>query len=173
MNLLNINSNLVDLHKPLMHFAYFLTSNKEDAEDLFQDTIVKTIENKEKFRENTNFKAWIFTIMKNIFINDYRKHKNRITIEINEEATDFISEGTFDELYDYKLMNTMISKLDKQSRFLFGMYISQYKYEEIAEEMNIPIGTVKSKIHYIRLDLKKSLNERSIPKGKNNVRNHI
>ena len=73
MSFILVADNLLKLHNQLLKFAYSLTLNDDDAKDLLQDTILKTLENHEKFIENTNFKSWAFTIMKNLFINKYRK----------------------------------------------------------------------------------------------------
>ena len=80
MSTIEFTKKFTDLKSPLNAFAYNLTKNKEDAKDLYQETAFRAISNKEKFRPGTNFKAWSFTIMKNIFINNYRKMKKKNTI---------------------------------------------------------------------------------------------
>ena len=64
---------LLDLQSNLLNFAYTLTANRDDAYDLLQDTTLKALDNEDKYVDNTNFKGWVFTIMRNIFINNYRK----------------------------------------------------------------------------------------------------
>ena len=72
--------NLMALQANLLNFAYMLTSNRDDAYDLLQDTTLKALDNEEKYAENTNFKGWVFTIMRNIFINNYRRNVRSATI---------------------------------------------------------------------------------------------
>ncbi len=64
---------LMSLQANMLNFAYMLTSNRDDAYDLLQDTMLKVLDNRDKYTENTNFKGWVFTIMRNIFINNYRR----------------------------------------------------------------------------------------------------
>ena len=76
----NIKSKILSLQSNLLNFAYMLTSNKDDAYDLLQDTTLKVLDNEEKYVENVNFKGWVFTIMRNIFINNYRKYQRESTV---------------------------------------------------------------------------------------------
>ena len=69
----NFQTKLLDMQKKLLSFAYILTSNRDDAYDLLQDTTLKALDNEDKYVDNVNFKGWVFTIMRNIFINNYRK----------------------------------------------------------------------------------------------------
>ena len=162
MSFILVADNLLKLHNQLLKFAYSLTLNDDDAKDLLQDTILKTLENHEKFIENTNFKSWAFTIMKNLFINKYRKESvhNNTFIDLDEIADNIMGPDRTDQLYDYKFINKVISSInnDKQ-KVIFGLYMSKYKYEEIAQEMNLPLGTIKRELHTIKLDLQKKLIE--------------
>lgn len=150
----------------LNSFAYKLTKNAEDARDLFQETAFRAIRNKEKFRPGTNFKAWLFTIMKNIFINDYRKKAKQKTIidstdnnyYINSGAT-IVANGGEANIFMKELQN-MIAQLDDGVRIPFLMHYEGYKYQEIADEMELPLGTVKSRIFFARRDLKTMIKAR-------------
>jgi len=145
----------------LLHsFAYNLTKNKEDAKDLFQETAMRALTNRDKFRVGTNFKAWTFTIMKNIFINNYRKKARSKTIIDSTDNMYYINSGSnavdnsaesnimMEELYK------MIGELDETIRVPFLMHYKGFKYQEIADQLELPLGTVKSRIFFARKELK-------------------
>ena len=127
----NFQTKLLALQGNLLNFAYLLTSNRDDAYDLLQDTTLKALDNEEKYVENVNFKGWVFTIMRNIFINNYRKG--------------VISAAIYSFSDDYRIP--------------FSMHVAGYKYNEIAEKMNLPLGTVKSRIFFARQRLQKLLKD--------------
>lgn len=145
---------------PLNSFAYNLTKNKEESKDLYQETAFRAMTNRDKFKAGTNLKAWLFTIMKNIFINNYRKKVKRNTILDDTDnmyylnSTDLsISNGAgtnmvLDELH------SMIKDLDDSIRIPFEMHFSGFKYQEIADQLELPLGTVKSRIFFARKELK-------------------
>ncbi|MCM1452602.1 MAG: RNA polymerase sigma factor [Clostridium sp.] len=153
-------TNLMDLQDNLLNFAYMLTSNRDDAYDLLQDTTLKAIDNREKFADNTNFKGWVFTIMRNLFINNYRRASRAATMV-----------DTTDNLYHLSLsqdsgldspegsiaateITAAINNFSDEYRVPFTMHVEGYKYSEIAEELNLPVGTVKSRIFFARKQLK-------------------
>ena len=160
MSTIEFTKKFTDLKSPLNAFAYNLTKNKEDAKDLYQETAFRAISNKEKFRPGTNFKAWSFTIMKNIFINNYRKMKKKNTIIDTTDNMYFINSGAtmiendagrnilMDEL------NLMIESLDDSIKAPFMMNYTGFKYQEIADKLELPLGTVKSRIFFARKALK-------------------
>ena len=160
MSTIEFHNNLNILTDSLNAFAYSLTKNNEDARDLFQETAFRAIHNKEKFRPETNFKAWTFTIMKNIFINNYRKKVKSNTILDHTENTYFIDSGAVKVTNDgsrnmlMKELNKMIDSLDDTIRIPFIMHHEGYKYNEIAEQFDLPLGTVKSRIFFARRALK-------------------
>jgi RNA polymerase sigma-70 factor (ECF subfamily) len=147
----------------LRMYALRFTRNNEDANDLVQDTMLKAITYYEKFKEGTNLKGWLYTIMKNTFINNYRRNtKANSVITQTEEITSsnlFFSstknkgEGIFimDDIQDALL------GLQEDYYRPFSMYFEGYKYHEIADHLEIPIGTVKTRIHVARKCLKKTL----------------
>lgn len=148
---------------PLNSFAYNLTKSSDDAQDLFQETAYRALVNKEKFRVGTNFKAWMFTIMKNIFINNYRKKQKANTIIDSTENLFYLNSGKnviFNQAGSNIMMDeleAMIAELDQTIKEPFLMHYTGYKYQEIADELNLPLGTVKSRIFFARKALKKSV----------------
>lgn len=148
-----------ELRNPLMTFAIRLTHNREDAGDLLQETMGKAFKHIETFKVGTNFRAWLVTIMRNLFINQYRKKKVRnMQIEpidnhlFNLEKSG-VSNGGESSMMVQEI-HKAISKLDKGYSLPFQMHYQGYKYDEIAEYMNIPVGTVKSRIFIARQKLR-------------------
>ncbi len=160
MSTIEFNSRFYDLTSSLQAFAYNLTKNTEDAKDLYQETAFRAMTNRDKFMPGTNFKAWLFTIMKNIFINNYRKRVKKNTIIDTTDNHFFINSGgsvvdndagrniLLDEL------NGMIDSLDDSIKEPFMMHFVGYKYQEIADHLDLPLGTVKSRIFFARKALK-------------------
>lgn len=151
----------------LLHsFAYNLTKNVEDARDLFQETAYRAMTNMDKFRPGTNFKAWLFTIMKNIFINNYRKKTKANTIIDSTDNMYFINSGSTaisnrgESNIMIKELTQMIEELDSSIKVPFMMHYQGYKYQEIAEHLDLPLGTVKSRIFFARKELKDVIGKR-------------
>ena len=144
----------------LNSFAYNLTKNQEDAKDLYQETAFRAMTNREKFKPGTNFKAWTFTIMKNIFINNYRKKVKRNTIIDTTENQFFLNSG--DKTVDndagrnilMEELGKMIEGLDASIKDPFLLHYQGFKYQEIADQLELPLGTVKSRIFFARKALK-------------------
>ena len=140
-----------------------LTRNGEDAKDLMQETVYKAFKNLKQFKVGSNFRAWMAMIMRNAFINKYRKDKRKHSFENNFDAIN-INHLTKQAVYNEGTSNSMVSELkslinelneDLQKPFLLH-YIG-FKYEEIAQKMNLPLGTIKSKIHHARKELKRKI----------------
>ena len=150
----------------LNSFAYNLTKNMEDAKDLFQETAYRAMTNREKFRPGTNFKAWVFTIMKNIFINNYRKKMKANTIMDSTDNLYYINSGKTiisnqaESNILMKELTKMIEELDDSIKIPFVMHYHGYKYQEIADHLNLPLGTVKSRIFFARKELKSLIGKR-------------
>ncbi len=165
MTAVEFNYKLLGLQKNLKYFAYTLTSNYEDAQDLVQETFLKALTNREKFTANTNLKAWTFTIMKNTFINNYRQNVRNNTILDKTDDLYYLnlskesSEGLPDSDYSLKEIQNTISKISPDQRKPFEMYNNGYKYKEIAESLNLSIGTVKSRIFFTRKKLMEALRD--------------
>jgi len=161
----NFQTKLLSIQNNLLNFAYMLTSNRDDAYDLLQDTTLKALDNEDKYVENVNFKGWVFTIMRNIFINNYRKVVRSATIidqtedlyhlNLPQESGLDTPEGAFaaSEITD------AINSFSDEYRIPFSMHVAGYKYNEIAEKMNLPLGTVKSRIFFARQRLQKKLQD--------------
>ena len=149
-----------DFLKP---FAINLTRDTEAANDLYQETLYKALANKEKYNVGTNIKAWLFTIMRNIFINDYRRKSKQKTI-FDNTANDYlinlkqasVSNAAESEIR-MKEINTAIHQLPEIFKVPFQLYFDGYKYQEIADVLAEPLGTVKSRIHFARKLLKERL----------------
>ena len=156
---------LVDEQRNLLNFAYKLTSDHNAASDLVQETTLKALDNEEKYADNVNFKGWIFTIMRNIFINNYRRNVRHNTIvdttdnlfllNSSVEAVNESPEGA----YTINEISQLIAKLPKSFSEPFSLHIAGYKYEEIAEKLSLPLGTVKSRIFTTRRQLRDLLTD--------------
>jgi RNA polymerase sigma-70 factor (ECF subfamily) len=165
MTAIEFNYQLTNLSDNLQRFAMSLTSNHEDAKDLLQETFAKAITYRDKFEDNTNLKAWTFTIMKNTFINNYRRAvKGNITFDatkdlyylnLNKQATNYTPESEF----SVKEIQKSIDELDDDFKRPFLMHTQGYKYKEIADELNLKIGTVKSRIFFTRKKLMEKLSD--------------
>lgn len=149
---------LMDLQANMLNFAYMLTSNRDDAHDLLQDTTLKALDNADKYVDNANFKGWVFTIMRNLFINRYRRSAYEATLidstdqrlSIAVESSSAASpEGTFSVVE----ITNAINEFPEKFRVPFSMHIAGYKYHEIADQTGLPIGTVKSRIFTARTQL--------------------
>ena len=155
-----------DLTSILKAFAYSLTQNHEDARDLYQETSYRAIKNREKFTPETNFKAWVMTIMKNIFINNYRRKQRHNTMVDTTENLYFINKGERtirnggEMQIIMKEVVQMIDALDESLRAPFLLHYQGYKYKEIAERFGLPLGTVKSRIFFARKELKAKIAQR-------------
>jgi len=165
MTALEFNTKILGLKDRLQYFAYSLTANKEDADDLIQDTFLKAITNKDKFDPSTNLKAWVYTIMKNTFINKYRKETKVNTIIDNTKDLYYLNNSnsadaaTPDSDYNHGELVKVIDELQDDHRIPFQMHFQGYKYKEIAETLNLSIGTVKSRIFFSRKKLMERLKD--------------
>lgn len=161
----SFKSRLLGLQGNLLSFAYQLTTNREEAQGLLQDTTLKALDNEEKYVDNVNFKGWIFTIMRNIFINNYRQTVRKSTVidqtedlyhlNISQESGLSTPEGSV----AVKEIAAAVESLSDDYRIPFNMYVAGYKYNEIAEKMNLPLGTIKSRIFFARKRLREELKD--------------
>lgn len=156
MTAIEFNHSILNLERPLRNFAYSLTANVEDAKDLYQETLLKAILNRDLFIDPSNLKAWVYTIMKNTFINYYRKN-NRYNEYANHErdkkqSNDFynFTNEQPDSAYSYKEVLANINMLESQYSEPLNLYTQGFKYREIADMLHIPIGSVKSRIFNAR-----------------------
>ena len=152
-------SKLMSLQGNLLNFAYMLTSDRDNAYDLLQDTTLKALDNESKYVDNTNFKGWVFTIMRNIFINNYRRSVRSQTVvdqtedlyhlNLSQDSGLESPEGS----YGAGEITAAIDSFPEEYRVPFSMHVAGYKYNEIAERMGLPLGTVKSRIFFARKKL--------------------
>ena len=163
MRTANFAQDLLSVQTELLNFAYKLTADREEANDLLQETSLKALDNEDKYTAETNFKGWIYTIMRNIFINNYRKAlrdqtyvdqtDNQFYLNQNIDIEGDSTEGS----YDLKEMRRIVNALPKEYRIPFSMYVSGFKYREIADKLGLPLGTVKSRIYFTRQKLQEEL----------------
>ena len=164
MTAIEFRYRLINLQENLMRFAYRLTSDKDDAKDLVQDTFLRALKYSDKFVLESNFKAWAFTIMKNTFINNYRRsiRYNICSDQTNEGFyLNYIpASGAYnpDSVYASKEIEKSIEILDDNFRLPFKMHHEGFKYKEIAETLDLNLGTVKSRIYFARKKLMEQVN---------------
>ena len=165
MTQLEFNYKLVGLRDNLNYFANLLTSSEEDAKDLVQDTFVKALTHREQFQPDTNLKAWAYTIMKNTFINNYRRNIRSNTIIDTTDDLFYLNTSTQSEVESAESRLSMndilqrIAQLEENHRKPFEMHTAGFKYKEIAEALDLSIGTVKSRIFFTRKKLMEDLRE--------------
>jgi RNA polymerase sigma factor (sigma-70 family) len=163
MTTINLNTEICNQLSCLENFAMKFTADPEDANDLVQDTIIKAIRYHKLYQEGSNLRGWLYTIMRNTFINDYRRdgrRRNILTVtddlsaqQLKNSASSNLGVGKF-VMED---IDKAMGKLQPEYSVPFLKYFEGYKYHEIAEELNIPIGTVKTRIHVARQSLKLQL----------------
>lgn len=163
MTALEFSYSLNKMSRSLKPFALKLTKDMESANDLLQETVLKAFTNRDKFADGTNLKAWLYTIMKNTFITNYQRMVRRNTFIDTTDNLHYInsSNSTTENLaytsFALKDINNAITKLDDAYKTPFLMHFRGFKYYEIAEKLEIPIGTVKNRIHIARKELKDML----------------
>ncbi|MBK3517897.1 sigma-70 family RNA polymerase sigma factor [Carboxylicivirga marina] len=156
------NHRLLGLQQKMFSYALTLTANEEDAHDLVQETNFRALSSREKFVMNTNFSAWMHTIMRNSFINNYRrKYKMRqapmLVDEVNYLSNKYYTVDTPDVIHYTGEIRTQMGKLEGEFKQPLTMHMEGYKYKEIAEQLEMPIGTVKSRIFFGRKKLQKMI----------------
>ncbi len=149
--------------KALYAFAYKLTQNEEEAKDLLQETAYKAFKNQNSFQPKTNLGAWLMAIMRNTFINNYRQKSRRQTLsgQVQEQfpvPKYFETAANEGELtVSMEELQKIIDGLVEWARIPFLMHYQGYRYEEIAKQLDLPLGTVKSRIHFSRRFLQKEI----------------
>ena len=142
-----------------------MTADREEANDLLQETSLKALDNEEKYTSETNFKGWVYTIMRNIFINNYRKVLRDQTYVDQTDNQFYLNQGnnlaedSLEGSYDLKEIRRTVNELPKEYRIPFMMYVSGFKYREIADKLGLPLGTVKSRIYFTRQRLQEELKD--------------
>ncbi len=163
MSAIEFNEIVINNAEYLKPFAITLTRDNETAKDLLQETMFRAFANREKYNVGTNIKAWLYTIMRNIFINDYRRKAKQHTI-LDNSINDFLlnsnqlSIGNAAEAnLKMKEMQQAVHGLPDIFRNPFMLYFEGYKYNEIAAMLKEPLGTIKSRIHFARKLLKEQI----------------
>lgn len=161
---ITFESLLSEESRNLRSMALQLSKNSDDAKDLVQDTMLKALRYRDKFSEGSNIKAWLYTILRNSFINNYRRNAKRNTFIDTTENTYFLdipthkTDNKAELTFIRKDLENAISQLPLELRVTFMLNVEGFKYHEIAEELNIPIGTVKTRIFVARRILRDKLN---------------
>lgn len=161
----SFKTSVLGMQGNLLSFALKLTLNRDEARDLVQDTTLKALNNEEKFVENANFKGWMLTIMRNIFINNYRKSSRANTVlddtedgfhlNLSQDSGLVSPDGAF----TVNEISSIIDSFPADYRTPFSMHVAGYKYEEIARSLSMPLGTVKSRIFFTRKRLREILKD--------------
>jgi RNA polymerase sigma-70 factor (ECF subfamily) len=165
MTAIEFNQQLINQRTPLKNFAYSLTLNSEEAQDLVQETYLKALKYRDKFADASNLKAWLYTIMKNTFINTYRRSVKTRQIITQTDDLSLIkplsgsNSPSAESQINLKHINKAVESLDEEYKIPFMRYFDGYKYKEIADELDLPIGTVKSRIFLARKKLMTDLKE--------------
>lgn len=160
----DFHNRFLQLEPVLKSFASSLTKDSEAAQDLYQETAYKAFKYRDKFLPSTNLKAWLLTIMKNTFINNYRRKKRQQTVNDYTENDFFlnsveVSPNLGEGVVLQEELQVAIETLEEPIRVPFLMQFQGYQYDEIAAALNIPLGTVKSRIHIARRRLKSALQD--------------
>jgi len=168
MSTLEFQHQLLGFRQQLYYFALSLTKDRDNAMDLVQDSLMRALTYREKFQDNTNFKAWLYTIMKNTFINGHRRNKRSRAImetveHVREAAGRAQVPNSTDGLVRMGEIQRSLDRLHPAFREPFTMHHEGYKYHEIADHLSIPVGTVKSRIFQARQRLMGMLTDLNVP----------
>ena len=163
MTVIQFQNKILSIQQNMFNFAMLLTANRFDAEDLLQETTLRVLDNREKYVDNVNFKGWVLTIMRNIFINNYRKELRSQTVI--DQTSDLhqlnIPENSRwenpEETMNVKEIKFIINNLNSDLKIPFSLYLDGYKYNEISDKLKLPLGTVKSRIFFARRELQRNL----------------
>jgi RNA polymerase sigma factor (sigma-70 family) len=160
MSTVEFNQMLVNNAEFLKPFAITLTRDTEAAKDLFQETLYRALANRDKYNVGTNIKAWLYTIMRNIFINNYRRKVKQNTI-FDSTPNDFLLNQNQAVVANAAEVNLRLKDIQEAIHNLpeifknpFLLYFDGFKYHEIADMLSEPLGTIKSRIHFARKLLK-------------------
>lgn len=155
---------LIGNQEEMYQWAYCLTRNYDDAQDLLQSTLLCALKSVGMYTEENNISGWLYTIMRNIFFNTTR-HSGRCCCMEKEDIERMMQLGenalndNAEIAFDMSDIQRAIDTLDRPYKIPMSLYLSGYKYQEIAEKMGIPLGTVKSRIHASRVQLQETLKD--------------
>ena len=168
MTTMNFGTEIMQYERILRPIAFNLTRSREATEDLVQDTFYRALSNADKFAEGTNIKAWLFTIMRNIFINNYRKNQKRNTVTDTSDnqyllnSTKSVERNGSERSFLAQDIDKAMAGVSKDFTEPFMMYHTGFKYQEIAEKLELPLGTVKSRIFFARKELQEKLKDMGV-----------
>lgn len=160
-----LEHDLVQMQSNMLNYALTLTTNRDEAKDLTQETTLKALSNIDKYYDNVNFKGWVFTIMHNLFINNYRRVVRTQTVLDNSDSLyqlNMPQESGFDSpegSFTYHEIMNVLDTFNDDYKTPFSMYFTGFKYDEIAKSLNLPLGTVKSRIFFARKRLQEILKD--------------
>jgi len=163
MTAIQFQEKILSIQKNMYSFAMLLTANRYDAEDLLQETTLRVLDNQEKYVDNVNFKGWVLTIMRNIFINNYRKAlRSQVFVGQTGDLHNLnVPEDSKwdnpEESITIKEIYFIINSLNDDLKVPFSMHLDGYKYNEISDRLALPLGTVKSRIFFARRELQRNL----------------
>ncbi len=171
---INFGSEIQQYESILRPFAFNLTKSREATEDLIQDTFYRALLNSEKFLEGTNIKAWLFTIMRNVFINNYRRKKNSNVITDTSDnqyllnSTKRIDKNDSERSFLAEDISKAMQEVSSDFTEPFMMYFNGFSYQEISEQLDLPLGTIKSRIFFARKELQFKLKSIGVLNAGNN-----
>lgn len=158
----NFESKVVELQAEMHKIAFYYTKDPNKANDLVQETYVTVFEKRKLYKEDTNIRGWVLTILYHLFINSTRKPKIIHSVE-NDVLPSFEREGnrlTPDSIIGEKELLKMVSNLSNMQKQTFTMYnIEGFSYKEIAAKLNKPLGTIKANVHFARKNLKDKISK--------------
>lgn len=159
MSTIEFSTQFDRLRRTLFSFALNLTKDEESARDLVQETAFKAFKYRDRYEPQTNLRAWLMTIMRNSFINEYRKRKRRQTLNDNT-SNDYLLDSGHQSVSNQGESTVMqeeiievVNTLEDWVRIPFLMHFQGFKYEEIADQLDVPLGTIKSRIFFARQKL--------------------
>lgn len=164
-NTSNFRKAVLAMQANLLSFALKLTYDREEARDLVQETTLKALANEDKYTDQANFKGWMMTIMRNIFINNYRRiGREGTSVDSSDDsyqlnAVQGWGEDTPETSYALTEIGAIINSFPPDYREPFMLHLGGYKYDEISDELKMPLGTVKSRIFVTRKRLREILHD--------------
>ncbi|UXD70871.1 RNA polymerase sigma factor [Sphingobacterium faecium] len=156
----DLNVLFQEKRQQLNHFASQFTSDYDEREDLVQETFIRSLKSIHNFIHDPKLMTWLYVIMKNIYINHYRREKRKSAIYDEYVHTDYFDTISINQTENKMIhddINKAFESLSEDNAEIFRMYLDGYKYQEIAEVYDLPEGTIKSRIHVIRKTLKEKL----------------
>ena len=157
MSITEFNSMVLNHSESLKPFAISLTRDHDKANDLCQETLYKAFAYRDKYEQGTNIKAWLYTIMRNIFINDYRRNARKKIVLDTVKYSQAVYANSSEVNLKLREIDTALHKLPSIFKTACLLYLQGYKYHEIAFALNEPLGTIKSRIHFAKKLLQKQL----------------